>query len=188
LHAHAPHARLHVEQVPSAAIEEALRTGQLDFAIGNLPILKASTSHALLFKESYVCLTRKRGNLPAHKKLEVGEFLALSHVLIQSAESSHHQLEDSFRANGIHRKIALDLPHFSVLPHILARSDLAVTLPLRLARLFNAGEQFTIYELPLDIPEVEVTLHWHQDFENDEGHRWLRQVITSLLQEYGRLA
>lgn len=188
LHAHAPHARLHVEQVPSAAIEEALRTGQLDFAIGNLPALKASTRHALLFAESYVCLTRKRAQLPDRKQLELGEFLALSHVLIQSAESSHDQLEETFRAKGIHRKIALDIPHFSVLPRILARSDLAVSLPLRIARLFNDAEQFSIYELPVALPEAEVTLHWHQDFENDAGHRWLREVITNLVREYGRLA
>lgn len=187
MHAHAPNARLHVSQVPSGAIEEALRTGQLDFAIGNLPALKASTSHTLLFEEHYVCLTRKRAQLPEGAQLDMDAFLALSHVMIQSAESSHHQLEDTFRSRGVHRKIALDIPHFSVLPRILARSDLAVTLPLRIARLFNEGGEFAMYELPLALPPAEVTLHWHPDFENDAGHRWLREVITDRVREYGRL-
>lgn len=186
LREHAPLSRMHVEQVPKAMIEEALRTGQLDFAIGNLPLLKSVTRHTLLFSETYVCLTRKRKGMPTRKGLTVEEFMALSHVQVQSAESSHHQLEDVFRAKDIHRPIALDIPHFSVLPSILARSDLAVTLPLRVARLFNAAEQFSMYELPVTIPEVEVTLHWHQDFEGDAGNRWMRQVIVDLLQEYGR--
>jgi DNA-binding transcriptional LysR family regulator len=185
---HAPLARIHVEQVPKAAIEESLRTGQLDFAIGNLPLLKSATLHARLFKESYVCVTRKRSGLPARKVLSVDEFMALSHVQVRSAESSHHQLEDVFRENGIDRPIALDVPHFSVLPSILARSDLAVSLPLRIARLFNTAQQFSLYELPVKVPEAEVTLHWHQDFDGDAGNRWMRQAIVDLLQEYGRQA
>jgi DNA-binding transcriptional LysR family regulator len=188
MRAQAPLARIHVEQVPKAAIEEALRTGQLDFAIGNLPLLKPVTRHTRLFKESYVCVTRKRKGLPTRKGLNVEEFLALSHVQVQSAESSHHQLEDVFRENGIDRPIALDVPHFSVLPSILARSDLAVSLPLRIARLFNTAQQFSLYELPVKIPEVEVTLHWHQDFDGDAGNRWMRQAIVDILQEYGRQA
>lgn len=188
LHDHAPLARLHVEQVAPASIVESLRTGQLDFAIGNLPTLKPSTHYALLFRESYVCITRKRAGLPTRKRLQIKEFLDLSHVLVQSAESSHGQLEQSLRALGIHRNIALDIPHFSVLPRILERSDLAVTLPLRIARLFNEEGRFAIYQLPSDIPEVDVTLHWHADFENDASNSWLRQIIISQLQEYGRAA
>lgn len=186
LSAQAPHASLHVEQVPSAHIEEALRLGQLDFVISNLPALKSVTRYALLFRESYACLTRKRDQLPNREKLTLDEFLAMSHVMVKSAESSHHQVEDSFLTFGIHRKIALEIPHFSVLPRILERSDFAVTLPLRIARLFNENNQFMVYQLPVDIPEVEVNLHWHQDFDNDNGGRWLRQMIIDLLQKYGR--
>lgn len=184
----APLARIHVEQVPKESIEEALRTGQLDFAIGHLPMLKSSTCHTLLFSETYVCLTRNRPGLPGHQALTVDEFMALSHVQVQSAESSHAQLDDIFRAHGLARPIALDIPHFSVLPSILARSDLAVTVPSRIARLFNANGQFAVYELPIAIPAVEVTLHWHQDFAGDIGSRWMRQAITDLLQDYGRQA
>jgi DNA-binding transcriptional LysR family regulator len=182
----APDTHLQIEQVRSGQIEEALRTGQLDFAISNLPALKAVTYYALLFRESYVCLTRKRPALPVRDSLLLEEFLAMAHVQVQSAESSHHQVEDAFRAAGVYRKIALGIPHFSVLPRILARSDLAVTLPLRIAKLFNEGDQYAIYRLPVEIPPVDVTLHWHADFDNDQGGRWLRQLIIGLLQEYGR--
>lgn len=183
---HAPLARIHVEQVPKETIEDALRTGQLDFAVGNLPVLKSATRHTLLFSETYVCLTRGREGLPAGNALSVDEFMALSHVQVQSAESSHAQLDDIFRAHGLARTIALDIPHFSVLPSILARSDLAVTVPMGIARLFNASGQFAAYELPVAMPEVEVTLHWHADFEGDTGNRWMREAITDLLQDYGR--
>lgn len=182
----APHSRLHITQTAPDMLEEALRTGQLDFAIGNLPALQPVTEHALLFTETYVCLTRQRKALPRQKTLTAAQFLALSHIHIQSAESSHQRLEETLRASGLHRTIALDIPHFSVLPHILERSDLAVTLPLRIAKLFNTNHQFAIYKLPTEIPPVDVTLHWHADFDNDAGNRWLRQAIIDLLQVYAR--
>ncbi len=182
----APQTRLHVEQVAPSHIEEALRTGQLDFAIGHLPALQPLTHYTLLFHESYVCVTRKRKTLPQRRQLKLDEFLALSHVLVQSVESSHNHVENALRTQGIHRKIALDIPHFSVLPRILERSDLAVTLPLRIAKLFNENGLLVIYQLPANIPEVDVTLHWHQDFDRDMGGNWLRQLIVDLLQQYGR--
>lgn len=181
----APMVQLQVTPMAPEQITEALRTGQLDFAIGNLPALKASTRHALLFRESYACLTRLRPGLPRRKTLQLDEFLAMSHVQVQSTESSHNQVEQSFRSLGVERRIALALPHFSVLPRILAQSDLAATLPLRIAKLFNEERQFVVYALPVEIPQVEVTMHWHEDFENDSGNQWLRQLVVDKLRQYG---
>lgn len=185
LHEIAPHTRLHIEQIPRVGVEEALRTGRLDLVIGNLPALKPHTQHVVLFEESYVCLTRTRDGLPKGRKLSLEDFLAMSHISVHSVESSHNQIEDAFRTLGITRNIALNIPHFSVLPRILERSDLVVTLPLRIARLFNENSNLMIYELPVEIPTVDVTLHWHQDFENDHGGRWLREMVIGLLRNYG---
>lgn len=181
----APNTRLHIEQTSPVAIEEALRTGRLDLAIGNLPALKPHTEHVVLFEETYVCVTRTRKELPKGRKLSLEAFLGMSHISVDSVESSHNQIEDAFRTLGISRKIALNIPHFSVLPRILERTDLVVTLPLRIARLFNENENLMIYTLPVEIPPVDVTLHWHKDFENDHGGRWLRELVIDLLRNYG---
>lgn len=182
----APNVQLKVMQAPQDQIVDALRTGHLDFAIGNLPALKEATRHALLFSESYCCLTRKRAGLPRHKELSLEQYQALSHVQVRSAESSHSQLAPALLELGVGRRVALEIPHFSVLPLILLQSDLAATLPLRIAKLFNTGGQFRIYGLPVSLPAVDVTLHWHEEFENDQGSRWLRQLVLDLLQHYGR--
>lgn len=182
----APRVLLKVEQVPQADIVEALRTGRLDLALGNLPGLKESTRHALLFSESYCCLTRVRAGLPEVETLSRDAFGALSHVQVRSAESSHSQVAQALLDKGVERHVALEIPHFSVLPRILLQSDLAATLPLRIAKLFNADGQFRIYGLPVELPAVDVTLHWHAEFEDDRASAWLRQLVLDLLQRYGR--
>jgi DNA-binding transcriptional LysR family regulator len=92
-------------------------------------------------------------------------------------------VEDCFLEKKIHRQIALQVPHFSAVPKILKRTGWAVTLPRRAARFFNDANEFAILDLPIDIPEVEVTLHWHPDFEESEANQWLRRQIAELLAE-----
>jgi DNA-binding transcriptional LysR family regulator len=60
----APHIKLQVGATPIDEIEEAMRANRLDFAIGHLPRLTATTSHLTLFEETYVCMTRRRPGLP----------------------------------------------------------------------------------------------------------------------------
>ncbi|HWT39501.1 MAG TPA: LysR family transcriptional regulator, partial [Paraburkholderia sp.] len=133
LHERAPRVKLSIEPLPVEAIEDALRSSKLDFAIGNLPMLMARTRHQLLFEETYVCMTRKRRGLPAGAALSLEHFLQASHVQVRSVEHSHHALDDALRAQGVGRNIALQLPHFVALPGVLAVTDLFATLPQRLA-------------------------------------------------------
>ncbi|HEV3105542.1 MAG TPA: LysR family transcriptional regulator [Trinickia sp.] len=178
----APWVRLEAGQVPMSEVEEKLRLGQLDFAIGNLPALKPFTHHALLFHEAYVCMTRKRRGLPP-RRMSRETFLEMGHVAVASSESSHRTIDDSLRAEGLNRRIALRVPHFTVIPQILQRTDWMVTLPQRVARFFNESGSFAIYPMPVEIPEVEVTVHWHETFDNDDGNRWFRELVIATLRD-----
>ncbi|MDR3096522.1 MAG: LysR family transcriptional regulator [Paraburkholderia sp.] len=178
----APQVKLEARQAPVAEVTEQLRLGQLDLAIGNLPALKPHTHSALLFDEPYVCMTRRRAGLPA-RRMSRERFLAMQHIMVVSSESSHRTINDSLRAAGLDRKIALRVPHFSVVPQILRRTDWMVTLPRRVARFFNEHDQFVIYALPVEMPSVEVTVHWHETFDNDEGNRWFRELTIETLRK-----
>lgn len=183
LHALAPKIRLKVESLPGNEIEEALRIGRLDFAIGNLPFLMPVSQYKILFRESYVCMTAKRWGLPSVKKLSTADFLKLSHVRILSTDNSHQLVEEFCNTLSNERHIVLDVPHFSAVPEILKHTDLAVTLPRGVARWFNRAEEFAIYDPPFVIPESDITVHWHPSFEEDIGNRWLRGCIVKAIRQ-----
>jgi DNA-binding transcriptional LysR family regulator len=178
----APGVTLAAWQTPLAEVTEQLRLGQLDLAIGNLPALKPHTHHALLFSETYVCMTRRRPGLPA-RRMTRDRFLEMKHVMVVSGESSHRTINDLLRTAGIDRRIALRVPHFSVVPQILLRTDWVATLPQRVAGFFNELDQFAIYALPVETPQVDVTVHWHETFDNDDGNRWLRELVVQTLRD-----
>ncbi|ONR72167.1 LysR family transcriptional regulator [Burkholderia cenocepacia] len=184
LHDAAPRVKLVVAPLPVEEIEEALRASRLDFAIGNLPSLLPRTRHCVLFEESYVCMTRKRDDLPDGKKLKLEQFLAASHVQVRSLEHSHDALDDALRAQGVGRNIALVLPHFVAAPGVLAATDLFATLPEKLARILNKGDAFNIYALPVPLPKVAVTMHWREHFHDDEGNAWMRDLMTDTLASF----
>lgn len=178
----APRMRLDIQSIPVDQIEDALRVGRLDLAIGNLPALAGRTRHHRLFHEDYVCMTRRRHGLPT-RTLTLEQYLAFPHVLVGSLESAHHQIEESFRKRNIHRKIALQVPHFTVVPHILAHTEWIVTLPRRTVQLLNPADEFVMYDLPVDISGVTVTVHWHADFDTHDANRWIRELVIAQLSD-----
>ena len=50
-------------------------------------------------------------------------------------------------------------------------------------RLLRPLRAAAIYELPVEMPSVEVTVHWHETFDNDEGNRWFRELTIETLRQ-----
>ena len=82
---------------------------------------------------------------------------------------------------GLTRRPYLTLPHFSAAAEILRRTDLTMTLPLRAAIWFNRDDAFQIRPLPIALPPLSVTVHWHARFESDPGTAWLRRLVVETL-------
>ena len=63
---------------------------------------------------------------------------------------------------------------------VLERSDLMLTLPARVARVYERRGNLVSRPLPIPMPPAEVAVHWHERFEADAGNRWLRGLIGEL--------
>jgi DNA-binding transcriptional LysR family regulator len=63
---------------------------------------------------------------------------------------------------------------------VLERTDLVLTLPARVARVFERRGRLKALPPPVPIAPAEVALHWHERFEPDPGNRWLRELMTGL--------
>jgi DNA-binding transcriptional LysR family regulator len=176
----APHVTLSADPVPLAEIETRLRLGQLDFAIGNLGTLQRVTRHAALFKDEWACMTRKRRGLPT-RTISRAQFLDMQHIAVASSDNSHFAIDGALRDRNLHRRIAMRVQHFTVVPQILLRTEWMVTVPRGVASIFNASDAFAVYPLPVALPVFESMVHWHEVYEHDAGHRWFRTLLTDTL-------
>jgi DNA-binding transcriptional LysR family regulator len=172
----APGVRLEAAGLDVEDIAGALAAGALDLAVGFLPGLRAPVQRTALFRDPYLCLMRADHKI---KSLTKKTFLNASHVLV-TYRGGHHVIEEAFERAGISRRIALRVPHFTVVPMVLERTDLILTLPARVARVYEKRGNFKALPPPVAIPPADVGVHWHERFEADAGNRWLRALIVEL--------
>jgi DNA-binding transcriptional LysR family regulator len=123
----------------------------------------------------------RRGHPVLSAGLTRAQFKRLDHILVASRASAHRLLDDVLGEAGLHRQPYLTLPHFSAAAEIVRRTDLTVTLPYRAAIWFNRDNAFEIRPLPITLPPLCVTVHWHARFERDPGTTWLRRLVEATL-------
>ena len=76
--------------------------------------------------------------------------------------SGHQMLERTLAERGVHENVALRVPHFVVVPLIVAGTDLVVSLPSRVAGASARLVKVKVHPLPIPIPSFDVSLYWHR--------------------------
>jgi DNA-binding transcriptional LysR family regulator len=169
----APHSRLETFQLDDREQLAAIENGRIDLALGYLPAL-ASVEKKVLVHERYVVLARA-GHPLARRPATAATLGALDYALVRSHSATARALTEL----GLIDRVRLTLPHFLVLPRILAETDLAVLVPSNLAQVFLQQAQFVVWR-PRALPPFDVSVHWYWRYEGDPGNRWLRELIASL--------
>jgi DNA-binding transcriptional LysR family regulator len=90
-------------------------------------------------------------------------------------------VEERLQELGCTRKIALCVPHFSVLPEVIATTDILLTVPSRIANMFASQHAVAAFDLPFAVPDLEVMLRWHGHSGDIVAQRWLFQTLRECL-------
>jgi DNA-binding transcriptional LysR family regulator len=61
------------------------------------------------------------------------------------------------------------------------QTDLVLTVPSGVARLFPVRGSVETLPPPFDLPVFEVKQYWHERFHHDPGHAWLRRTVAQSL-------
>ena len=173
----APRARLEVFQLDDKDILPALESGRVDLALGFIPALTGAKRQFLL-SEHYVVIMRAGHPLArrAPTRAALGQ-LKFAHV------RSHPATGRALQKLSLRDNVRLTLPHFMVLPRILAETDLAAIMPSRLAAAFQALGAYAVWRPRVGLPRFDVDVHWFWRFEHEPGNRWLREKIVTLFGE-----
>ena len=115
--------------------------------------------------------------------ITLDQFCRLEHVFATpSGGGTFARLIDTaLKAAGRSRHVRLKVPHFLMVPEIIARSDMVAVLPERLARGY--ARKLSILEPPLKLPGFDIAAIWHERSHNDPAQQWLRQVLANLIKK-----
>lgn len=163
-------------------LRDEMESGHVDLAIGLLPNLKTGFFQQRLFKQGYVCLYRS-GHALDKGSMTIDEFSNAEHVVVVASGTGHAMIDQSIEKKGIKRRVALTLPHFVALGHILATSNLIATVPERYARACAQPFGLKYVRHPVALPEISINIFWHAKLHRDLANQWLRSLIFNTFSE-----
>jgi DNA-binding transcriptional LysR family regulator len=110
--------------------------GEVDLAIGYFPDLVSSVfKQQVLFRHRSACLVRK-GHPTIGPEMTLDSYLGARHIAIAPEGRTQEVVELGLAAQGLTRRVAVQVGHFVTAPFLVAQSDLVVTLPRPIAVLF----------------------------------------------------
>lgn len=108
-------------------------------------------------------------------------FTALPQVaLTWSPERGPSPLTERLAVIGIVRKVAFSVPCFTTIAALVEAGDLVAAMPRRLARQYQKRYAIEIHAMPDIVPPMPVYMVWHETFDADEGHLWLRRLLREV--------
>jgi DNA-binding transcriptional LysR family regulator len=175
--------RVTLEAVPLDARQFAakLAAGEADLALGAYPNAPRGLRRQLLYIDKYICIAR-----PEHPDLRslrsAAGFRRARHILVAASGTGHgaHEVaQRTVEAAIAPDRILLRLPSFVAAALVASRSDGVAIVPANLARALT-GLRLVSFRPPIAIPPIEVSQYWHERFQRDPGHRWLRGACFAL--------
>ena len=166
---------------PRSRLLERLSRGELDFTLAVAVEESPSLYSQKMFTDRFVCLVSEDHPTVRHK-LDRAAYLSLPHALVSLLGGPTGHVDRELSRTGESRKVAVLVPDFMVAPRILRGTDLILTLPERVARLFT-GEGIRLLDPPIELPQLTTHLVWHERLSRDPAAVWLRRLVDEVTRE-----
>jgi DNA-binding transcriptional LysR family regulator len=165
--------------------ESGLITREMDLVVADRWTLRGMRDLETLFRESFVSIARAdHPRLSRHPTLQ--EFLDEDHALISSHGVTPGVVDAALGALGRARRVALTVPHYLVAPMIVARTDLIMTLPRRIADSLPHAHGLRKFRPPVRLEGFDVAMAFHPRSNAEAPIQWLKQVLRALVVDMGK--
>jgi DNA-binding transcriptional LysR family regulator len=155
-----------------------LARGEIDAAVGIFLDSEVGLERQVLFEEDFQCLVR-RGHPRVRDRLTLQRFVELDHVLVTAPDYGPGVVDVALAKRGLRRRVVARVPHFLVAPALVARTDLIVTLPTRVARMAAVAHGLRVLPPPIELTSFAVQMVWHVVARDDAASHWLREAVVA---------
>ena len=178
---------LTLEFVPSARRGNAwlLETGEVDIALGAIVDHTPNIRRADLCTEGFACAARQ-GHPVIDGSLDLRTYVKTPHLVITLGDDDGPTWIDQALAKlGQKRRVVARTRYFMSAPLVIARSDLLLTGPSMLIGYFAQLVPIQVLRPPIELPTYPEEAYWHERFDDDPAHRWLRTLVKTSARDLG---
>jgi DNA-binding transcriptional LysR family regulator len=180
--AEAPRLQLRVLPPKLAGGLDMLAGGHVELYIGHYPQPPESLRTRFLFEESSCSLVRRDHPCLA-APWDLDGFLAYEHMDASGyAGYFNAQIDAALEGLDRRRTVGAVLSSYLAVPFVLASTDMISTLPHSVAVPLCPVAGTIMLSTPIHLPPLSIALYWHERYQNDPAHTWLRQCIASVFE------
>lgn len=181
----APGAALSSVRIDPADTEGALRSGQIDLALGYLPQLEgARCKGRLILRDRMVCLMRD-GHPASRGDWTTEIFWSLSFVDVSRAATGYQMARGLIEEGGQGFATPARLEHFTIVPEVVRETNYVAIFPHSIFTRLEGRGGFVARELPFELPSYDIKLWVHDSFAGDPALGWVADLIMDALHQTG---
>jgi len=166
--------------VPSARRGNAwfLENGEFDLSLGAVVEDAPGIRRLELCTESFTCAVRE-GHPEIGDTLSLDAYARLPHLVITLGDDEQPTwIDEALAKQGRSRRIAVRVRYFMAAPLVVARTDLVLTAPSMLIAYFAELVPLRVLKPPIVLPTYPEEAYWHERYDADPAHRWLRELVA----------
>ena len=173
----APGVRLFFVQKPNKD-SAPLREGLVDLETG---IVERTTAPELrvqaLFRDRSIGVVRA-GHPLSQGAITPARYAAGQHISVSRQGLDKGPIDEALGELGLTRKIVTVVAGFSTALSLARASDMIASVPGRHTRNLRTG-MFS-FPLPVNAPEITISMLWHPRMDGDAAHRWIRGCLHAI--------
>lgn len=156
----------------------ALESGEIDLVIGNWPKPPENLKFMSLFETPIACMVRGEHPLSRKKRLTMQEYLAADHLSPSPPnQTTCSPITRKLESLSLTRRVKVSVPEYTIVPYLLAQSDLVFTTGRPFADHLASIMPFAVIDAPPELGVMQFYLLWHERSHRSPVNRWLRNLV-----------
>ncbi len=173
----APSVSLDVKHLSPSQTIDALERDEIDVAVSMGLEHTGTVKREVLFADRMVAI------MPASHALTTGKItlkrlLTTRHLKVSMSPTDMRFADDILSKAHVERDVALNVPHWLLVPHVLATTDYVAVMPGAFAAAVQT-RSLVVRELPFTDQTFDWCLYWHRRHQDDPANLWLRERIRT---------
>ncbi|WP_018565889.1 LysR family transcriptional regulator [Streptomyces sp. PsTaAH-124] len=128
-----------------------------------------------------VVVLRQGHPLARGRTVTAEQYAAAEHVTVSRRGNLSDAVDDALARLGLTRRVVAAAPTEAAALEFVRGSDLLICVPEATTRPAVTDHGLAVLPLPLDLPSAPVYLSWHQRYDTDQAHAWLRGLARTAL-------
>jgi DNA-binding transcriptional LysR family regulator len=157
-----------------------LRDGLVDLDVGVIGDLGPEVRAQPLYQERLVGMVAA-GHPLASGHVTLRRIAAVDHIGVSRRGRTRGAFDKILDQHGLARKVVTVVPTFTAAAHIIAGSQLTGLITAGYAAQVAALTGTHLYEIPAELPKLQISQAWHIRHDLDPAHQWLRNEIAAVM-------